>query len=89
MKKNIPVATVSWKYQLLILGDIKFRKKWKERNGKAFGFSMFDKISGWEQLPLTLRKLCFHFLSNRMGYDRGGNLPFDYEPYGILFDSEN
>ena len=26
----------------------------------------------------TLRKLCFHFLSNLMGYDRGDSFPFDF-----------
>ena len=26
----------------------------------------------------TLRKLYFHFFSNRMGYDRGDSFPFDF-----------
>ena len=31
------------------------------------------------------RKLCFHFLSHLMGYDRGESFPFDFEPNGIQF----
>ena len=37
----------------------------------------------------TLRKLCFHFLSNRMGYDRGDSSPFDFEPNGMPFGSKS
>jgi len=37
----------------------------------------------------TLRKLCFHFLSNWIGYDRGDNFPFKFEPNGIPFDSKS
>ena len=33
----------------------------------------------------TLRKLYFHVLSHWMGYDRGDNFPFNFEPNGILF----
>ena len=35
------------------------------------------------------RKLYFHFFSNFMGYDRGDNFPFNFEPNGIPFRSEN
>ena len=35
------------------------------------------------------RKLCFHFLSHRMGQDRGDSIIFDFEPNGILFGSKN
>ena len=37
----------------------------------------------------TLRKLVFHFLSDWMGYDRGDSFPFNFEPNGIQFGSEN
>ena len=37
----------------------------------------------------TLRKLYSHFLSNLMGYDHGDSFPFDFEPNGIPFGSEN
>ena len=37
----------------------------------------------------TLRKLCFHFLSHWMGYDRGGSFPFDFEPNGFPFGSKS
>ena len=30
-----------------------------------------------QDIRTTLRKLCFHFLSNRMEYDRGDSFPFD------------
>ena len=33
----------------------------------------------------TLRKLCFHFLSHWMGYDRGDSFPFGFEPNGVPF----
>ena len=36
-------------------------------------------------ISVTLRKLYFHFLLNRMGYDRGDSFPFDFEPNGIPF----
>ena len=38
-----------------------------------------------QRLPAhsILRKLNFHFLSNWMGYDRGGSFLFDFEPNGI------
>ena len=36
-----------------------------------------------------LRKQYFDFLSNLMGYDRGDSFPFDFEPNGIPFGSEN
>ena len=38
---------------------------------------------------IELRKLYLHFLSNLMGYNLGGSFPFDFEPYGIPFGSEN
>ena len=41
------------------------------------------------QLNYTLRKLYFHFLSNRMGYDRGDSCPLDFEPNGIPFGSKS
>ena len=37
-------------------------------------------------LHATLRKLDFHFLSNRLGYDRGDSFLFDFEPNGIPFE---
>ena len=37
----------------------------------------------------TLRKLCFHFLSRWMGYDRGDSFPFDFEPNVIPFGSKS
>ena len=37
----------------------------------------------------TLRKLCFHCLSNCIGYDRGDSFPFDFEPNGIPFGSKS
>ena len=37
----------------------------------------------------TLRKLYFHFLSYWTGYDRDDSFPFDFEPNGIPFGSEN
>ena len=37
----------------------------------------------------ALRKLVFHFLANSMGYDHGDSFPFDFEPNGIPFGSEN
>jgi len=37
----------------------------------------------------TLRKLYFHFLSNWIGYDRGDNFPFKFEPNEIPFDSKS
>ena len=37
---------------------------------------------------LTLRKLCFHFLSHWMGYDRDDRFPFDLEPNWIPFGSK-
>ena len=37
----------------------------------------------------TLRKLCFHFLSNRMGYGCSDSFPFDFKPNGIQFDSKS
>ena len=48
----------------------------------------FDRtrVSTW---PLrTLRKLCFHFLSYWLGYDRGDSFPFNFEPSDISFGSE-
>ena len=36
-----------------------------------------------------LRKLNFHFLSHWMGYDRGDSFPFNFEPNGIPFGTEN
>ena len=36
-----------------------------------------------------LRKLAFHFISNRMRSDRGDSFPFDFKPNGIPFGSEN
>ena len=40
-------------------------------------------------LHATLRKLDFHFLSNRLGYDRGDSFLFDFEPNGIPFGSKS
>ena len=37
----------------------------------------------------TLRKLHFHFLSHRMGYDRGDGFAFDFEPNGYSFGSKS
>ena len=37
----------------------------------------------------ALRKLYFHFLSNRMGYGCGDGSPFDFESNGIPFDSKS
>ena len=37
----------------------------------------------------ALRKLCFHFLSHSMGYDRGDSFPFDFEPNRIPFGSKS
>ena len=37
------------------------------------------------RLIAALRKLVFHFLSNRMEYDRGDSFPLDFEPNEILF----
>ena len=37
----------------------------------------------------TLRKLDSHFLSNRMGYDRGDSFPFDFESNEIPFGSKS
>jgi len=45
-----------------------------------------------EEPPLvvfTLRKLCFHFLSHWMGYDRGGSFLIDFEPNGFSFGSKS
>ena len=33
----------------------------------------------------ALRKLCFHFLKNRMGYGRDDSFPFDFVPNGFDF----
>ena len=37
----------------------------------------------------ALGKLVFHFFSNWIGHDRGDSFPFDFEPNGIPFGSEN
>ena len=39
--------------------------------------------------PATLRKLCLHFLSHWMGYDRDDSFPFNFEPNGISFGSKS
>ena len=39
--------------------------------------------------PSSLRKLYFHFLSHRMGYDRGDSFPIDFEPNEIQFGSKS
>ena len=41
------------------------------------------------RVPATLRKLCFHLLSQWKGYDRGDSFPFNFEPNGIPFGSES
>ena len=38
---------------------------------------------------IALRKLCFHFLSQWIGYDRGDSFPFDFEPNGNPFGSKS
>ena len=50
-------------------------KRWKKNSSKRRSY--------------TLRKLSFYFLSNWMGYDRGDSFPFDFQPNGIPFGSEN
>ena len=42
-----------------------------------------------KKIHFTLRKLCFQFLSNLMGYDRDDGFPLDFEPNGILFGSKS
>ena len=44
-----------------------------------------DRCSSSSFGSYTLRKLVFHFISNRMGYDRGDSFPFDIELNGIPF----
>ena len=38
---------------------------------------------------IHLKNLYFHFLSNRMRYDRGDGFPFDFEPNRIPFGSKS
>ena len=42
-------------------------------------------INKFLMTTIALRKLCFHFLSNRMGYDRGDSFSFNFEQNGIPF----
>ena len=51
--------------------------------------SKFDERTAVAGVISTLRKTFFHFLSNRMGYDRGDSFPFDFEPNEILFGSKS
>ena len=41
------------------------------------------------ELGLALWKLCIHFFSNWMGYDRDDSFPFDFEPNAIPFGSKS
>ena len=49
----------------------------------------YENLDGLKREVHTLRKLIFHFLSYGMGYDHDDSFPFDFEPNGIPFGSEN
>ena len=58
-----------------------------ESNQKIISLKVSGLPPKWNMFTHKLRKLCFHFFSHWMGYDRGDS--FDFEPNGIPFGSKS